>query len=260
MRYAKLAVCVLIAVSACSLVAGASASAEAPEYGRCLKLKGGKFKNAACTVRSKPGEERFEWYPGFSGARPIAKAGFTQALASNTLITFESAGSVNLKVTCSGLHAAGSYTGAKSLALPVFVLSGCASGSLSCTSAGKAGGEIALDPLVGLLGVIKKGTKPVENVIGEDLRPETSEEIAQFACSGIPAKWRGSIIFPVLRNKMILSATLTLNAPTCDVERFEGGERDILEASIAGGPFEPVGCAGKITHTNAEKIEVSSIN
>jgi len=37
-------------------------------------------------------------------------------------------------------------------------------------------------------------------------------------------------------------------------------EKDVLEASIAGRPFEGVGCAATLTARNEEGIEVSSVN
>ncbi|TMK24508.1 MAG: hypothetical protein E6G62_08115 [Actinobacteria bacterium] len=254
-------VCVVV-VAATAVTAAGSASAQAPEYGRCLKLMGGKFRNAGCTTASGPGEEKYEWYPGFSGEKPLIKTGFTERATGTPEmpIQFEGSGGVKVKVVCKALTGTGSYTGTGSLALPDVVLSGCESGGSACTSMGRSVGEVVLDSLRGALGVIKKGETPVKDKIGVDLSPQTGTEIAQFSCALTAVTWRGSVILPVKSNAMTLSTTLKINSPSrCLVERFEGGERDVLEGSIAGGPFERWGCAATLVQTDEEKIEIKVV-
>ena len=57
----------LVAVFATSAVTVASASAEAPEYGRCVKVAkpyNGGFTNSGCTTKSETKTGKYEWYPG----------------------------------------------------------------------------------------------------------------------------------------------------------------------------------------------------
>ena len=53
----------LVAVFAVSVMASASASAEAPEFGRCLAKAGGKFSDAGCT-KGVVSKGKFEWTSG----------------------------------------------------------------------------------------------------------------------------------------------------------------------------------------------------
>src|SRR5437870_1645812 len=81
----------------------ASASAEAPEFGRCLKTKEGggtKYTSSKCTVVASGAMENFEWYPAFGESKPLEKAGFTTALKPETLISLTSI--LGTKITCKG--------------------------------------------------------------------------------------------------------------------------------------------------------------
>src|SRR6478672_6272621 len=105
-------------ISLCMTVAfvmgavAASASAEAPEFGRCLKTKEGggtKYTTGKCTVVASGEKEIFEWYSAFGSAKPLAKAGFTTALKPETIATLEK--KAGAKVTCNGETSGGVYTG-----------------------------------------------------------------------------------------------------------------------------------------------------
>jgi hypothetical protein len=249
----------LVGLLALGSLGASAAPAEPPDFGRCLKLAGGKFKDGGCKKAAVPGEERYEWYPAFSGEKPIVKTGFTLSSKEGTLLQF---GGTGEKIVCKSMSGSGSYTGAKSASVPTVVLTGCESGELPCTTGGRAAGEIVLDPLVGTLGVVKKGTEPAKTKAGLDLNPTSGEEVAQFSCGLIPVSWRGSLIIPVTANAMKLSTTwklVYLNGKQ-KPESFEGGERDVLEGSTAGGPYEQVGVTLTLVETNEEKIEVSTVN
>src|SRR5712671_430118 len=72
----------LAAIFAMTALFAASASAEAPEYGRCLAHTGGKWKTSGCTTEAKATtEQKFEWYPYTGKAangeeKPVVKKGF----------------------------------------------------------------------------------------------------------------------------------------------------------------------------------------
>jgi hypothetical protein len=57
-------------VTAAALVGAASASAELPEVGRCLKvLSGGHYKSGSCVTPAMVTEDHWEWYPPGVNAR-----------------------------------------------------------------------------------------------------------------------------------------------------------------------------------------------
>jgi len=251
----------LVILLAGSSLAAASASAEPPDFGRCLKLAGGNFKDGGCKKAAVPEEEKYEWYPGFSGEKPIVETGFTLASKPETVMQFSIVGGAVIK--CTALSGSGSYTGAKSVSLPLAVITGCELKGTPCTSIGRAAGEIALSPLVGALGVIKKATEPVKTKVGLDLRPQSGTEVAQFSCGLIAVTWRGSVIFPQMANAMKSLATwksaVAQNGKQ-KPESFEGGERDVLEQSTGGAPYEELAWMATLIQTNEEKIELSTLH
>src|SRR5437588_12849605 len=99
----------LAAALTASVVVAASASAAAPEYGRCVNVavlgKVGAFKNSGCTVKATSTEHKFEWKPG-PGSKPKFVSHMTSSLA-----TIETTGGI--KVTCQHMHDAGEVTGHK---------------------------------------------------------------------------------------------------------------------------------------------------
>jgi hypothetical protein len=249
-----------------------AASAERPEYGRCLPRAGGKWKDGGCKTPAKPGEEKFEWYAGFSGERPIAKRSFTVTSSSGTLVQL---GTAVVKFTCKSLQYSGEYTAAKTVATSSWRLTGCESSGLPCSSEGSPPGEIVTVALEGALGVTAAGMLEGKRVfakdkLGDELFPvgggaeAEKREWAGFRCAGVDEKLRGHHIDPVLANAMRLSETIKSvsmegkQKPEKFVEPLTGPL--ILELSQAGGPFEPLGITSTTVRTNEEKIEVSSVN
>ncbi|HWG08403.1 MAG TPA: carboxypeptidase-like regulatory domain-containing protein [Solirubrobacteraceae bacterium] len=236
----------------------------APEYGRCLKAAKGtkaRFKDAGCKTLAKvASEEKFEWYPGFSGEHPIAKAGFTTKIKEGTVAVLE--GKSGAKITCTGESSSGTYTGPKTASLLPIKFTGCSSSSgPSCHSEGAAAGEVVTPALTGLLGVYQKGETSATDKIGEDLSPATGEDFAQFECGGTPITVRGHVIVTVTANAMKLTSTDKLAAAKGKQkpEAFLGGPLQILSASF-GGPFEQAGEKLTTIRTNEEKVEISSVS
>jgi hypothetical protein len=73
-RSGGLAVAAALLASAAAIPSDAAAGVE---YGRCLEVTtgAGAFQDAGCTARAQPG--KFEWYPGFEGAKRIVRTGFS---------------------------------------------------------------------------------------------------------------------------------------------------------------------------------------
>jgi hypothetical protein len=252
----------LIAVIAIGAMSAASASAEAPEFGRCLKTKEGggtKYTTAKCTVVAAGEKEIFEWYSAFGSAKPLEKAGFTTKLKPETIVTLETkAGS---KITCKGEASGGKYTGNKTVGGIVLQFTACETSGGKCNSAGKGAGAITWNELDGLLGVTKTGETQVKDKLGISLRPTTGEELVEFACGGLTVQVRGRIILPVTANAMKLSSTVKFTAAKGIQKpaQFVGGPQEAPECSLAKTPYEPCGLSFAMIQTNEEKVEASTL-
>src|SRR2546426_6212188 len=101
---------------ACGLISAASASAELPELGRCVKVAGtGAYTRSNCLPLSKTHTGEFEWLPG-----PDENKAFKLKLSQPTFETVN-----GRKIGCAFLFANGEFTGAKSEKISEVVLQGC---------------------------------------------------------------------------------------------------------------------------------------
>jgi hypothetical protein len=245
----------LIAVLAMSALVAASASAQAPEFGRCVKVaKGtGKFGMASCTGE-KAGS--YEWVPGLG-----ASSKFTTASKVGTFVTLtETVGGT--KITCHGQTATGEYTGAKTVGQVLLRFTGCESSGGKANSPGEPEGVVVSKSLQGSLGIVKSGETSKQNKVGLDLLPEApAGPVTEFSVGGIALVVRGSVIVPVTANKMQLTATLKFAQAKGKQkpERFQGEAKDVLEESVNGSAFEQAGLAFESTQTNEEAIEINSV-
>jgi hypothetical protein len=230
-----------------------SASAEPPEYGRCLKTTGGNFKNAKCTVASVPGEEKYEWFPG------VVKNKFTTALKEGTLITFEDSGGA--KLSCTGATGEGEITGPKTT-IGSYVFTGCETSKIPCNTAGAPLGTLIGNTLEGLLGLEAEGSEPSLNKVANGLFPaESGSLLVQFECSGLKVVAKGSVLNPTSENGMLSTVTVKWTATKAKQkpEKFLNEPSDICTVSLNGGPFEQ--CGGTLTMilTLEEKIEINTV-
>ena len=226
-----------------------------PEFGRCVKVTTGTGAYASATCTSLGGEKKYEWLPG-----PGAKPKFTTKIKLDTKFTWQGVGGAEL--TCTAEKGTGEYTGAKTVGGVVLTLNGCAFAGSKCSTAGAREGEVITKALVGELGVIKVSTEgPLHNEIGLDLKPASGEAIAEFACSSVAGKWRGSVIVPVTSDKMAASMSLKYAATNGKQkpESFAGLPKDVIESSLGASTFEQSAWVLSSTLTNAEKIEVNSV-
>jgi hypothetical protein len=243
-----------LVIALAAAVFASAAAAEAPEFGRCVKVaKGtGAFKSGRCTETAAGG--KFEWIPG-----PGPNNKFTLADKAAAVITFAS---VPGEVTrCTGLSGSGEYSGSKTVGNITVTLTGCNSGGLTCFS-GHTAGEVVLNTLEGELGVIAKGETPIKDTVGLDLFPVGNREgvVSSFKCTeALKVQFRGSVIIKVPTK--ISAPTTTLKAiekkGVQKPERFEGAPRDVLESSYQSLPFTQAGLAAMLVRTNEEKIEIN---
>jgi hypothetical protein len=239
------------------------AFAEAPEYGRCIKVAAGagRYENAGCTKAG--GEKKYEWYPAFGGARPLAKTHFTLAIKAATVATFETL-NTHSKLTCTGETGSGELIANK--------LSRLALTFTGCTGQGEAAqckGNWGTGPMERALGVEKTSTEgPIKNKIATWLYPEGGEKegpaIGQCGSLGVS----GGVLNPVASNKMQAKSTIKYKqkAGRQKPESFEVGfahvlllfeEHGFLEGYLEGWQ-EQTGLALTTIQTNEEKVEVNS--
>jgi hypothetical protein len=254
----------VIAALAISAVAAATASAEAPEFGRCLKTKAGggtKYTTAKCTVVASGEKENFEWSSAFGSAKPLEQAGFTTKLKPETIATLQTIGGT--KVTRKGETSGGSYTGNKTVGGIILKFTGCETAGGQCNSAGKGAGVITWNELSGVLGIWRTGETKAKDKPGISLKPTTGEQLVEFACAGggLSVQVRGAVILPVPGNAMKLSTTVKLVAAKGKQtpERFVGGPQEVLECKFAAAACEQCGLSMTMIWTNEEKVEVSTV-
>ncbi|HEV7527267.1 MAG TPA: hypothetical protein VGO29_00030 [Solirubrobacteraceae bacterium] len=254
MRIRIVGLCIL-AVVAISAITVSSASAAAPEFGRCVKATGGKFKDSKCTLGSVPGEEKYEWLPG------VVKNKFTSKIKATTIATLETVGGT--KITCTGETSTGEYTGLKTIGKMVATFTGCETSKLKCESPGKPGeGVIVTSPLGGPIGFETEVSPASKDHLASELHSE-SGNVAEFSCAGLPVVVKGSVLHKITANAMKLTATEKFTASKGEQkpDHFAGGTVDehTLESNTNGGPFEEAGQTITSILTNEEKVEANSV-
>jgi hypothetical protein len=233
-----------------------------PEFGRCVKafhLKEGTttyyyggYTTAGCTERSSTRTGKYEWEEG------VATSGFTIPLKLGPVVLEN----VNrTKLTCTGESGTGAITGRKTVGEVVLTFTGCEVGGQKCTTSGLAEGEMRTNGLEGALGLDSQTETlgKVTNHIGIDLFPAGKSGAAlEYACGGgEPQALAGSIIAPVISNKMQTSSTLKFSqsAGLQKPEAFEGGPQDVLRSAIG----EQVGLALNATLHTEEAVEINGV-
>jgi len=238
---------------ALGVVGVASASATAPEFGRCLKAEKvgkaytGGYTNSSCTTVSGTKTGKYEWFPGAVKVKQTTSGG------KGLLETVN-----KLSVTCQTETSVGEYSGSKEVKNVVVTFKGCETVGDKCSTEGAAEGELVTKTLEGVVGFENKAQKKT----AFDLYPAGKTGLfIKFACSGLIVSVQGSVIVPIKSDKMLLSGTLKYKAKKGiqQVEKFEGGPKDVLETTYHGGPFEQSGQTITTTLTNEEKLELNAV-
>jgi hypothetical protein len=282
----------LAAIFAMTALFAASASAEAPEYGRCLAHAGGKWKTSGCTTEAKATtEQKFEWYP-YSGKaangeeKPVIKKGYKSKSTEGTLIqlegTGEGLGGVKTKVGCKGQSSEGEITGNKTNVATSVVFTGCESSGAKCKSATGVEGEIKVNDLEGVIGIEKFGyvkeTKtlvPAKNKLANEFTPKGTEFFTEFECASLKVQVKGHVLNPQATNKMIKATTVKFTAPggnqkpehfSLSINAETGKETFGPELSLEAKfeqfkvvPFEESGQTLTTVQTNEEAVEANSV-
>jgi hypothetical protein len=179
----------LVAVCALFALVASSASAEKlPEYGKCEAQTGGKFDSASCT-KVKAGKETDEWHPLTTAVK------FTSKKVKNTgNAVLESEGGT--EISCEEqVEKQGEYGPGNLVKNIIGEFSKCTALGANCNSNGEPSGFINTLKLHGEPGIVEKNaTKSEKDILGNDLRGEESEFLAEFSCGPAPVLVRGGVV------------------------------------------------------------------
>jgi hypothetical protein len=246
------ALCVVVGCVVGLVVVG-SASAAAPEYGRCLaaekvgKVYTGGYTNSSCTTVSGTKTGKYEWFPGI--VKKVMRTSGGKALLET----------VNkVAVTCESESSVGEFSGTKEAKDIVVTFKGCETAGDKCSTPGAGEGELVTNPLEGVVGFENKAEKKT----AFDLFPAGRKGLfIEFGCSGLVVAVKGSVLVPIQADKMLSSLSLKFKATKGKQkpEHFEGEPDDILETTYKGGPFEQSGQTETTTLTSEEKLELNAV-
>lgn len=268
------AVCAMFALTA----TGASAFENVPHYGKCTAKAGGKYKNSSCLKLGKAGEElKYEWEP------LATTVTFTSLKEKETGPAVLEASS-GTEISCTGQKQSkeGEYGPGDQVKNVVGEFSGCEALAAKCNSAGKGAGFVDTNKLHGEPGIVKLEVKQEKSILGNDLRGQTSEFLAEFSCGGAPILVRGGVVVKAQADSTGGTTGETSNKMANKVEvEFvsvpkgkqepekwtpNGGGisnskheeiKENLEASIAGGGYEASGqFLTTVQSTNGTKPKV----
>jgi hypothetical protein len=243
-----------------------SAWAEAPEYGRCVKVPkiekkyNGKYIDKGCTkaATSKEKEEgkknKYEWLPGG------IKLGQTSAGGKGTL---QEVG--KYAVGCESESSTGEYVGTKEAHHIVVTFKGCHVTPFICTSPGHAAGELVTKELEGR--AVWKNEAKHEAALDLYPTPEKAGEkepkFIAFSCGALTVEVRGSVLVPITANKMSTTFKLKYKQKNGyqEVKDYEEGGKlyeDILEANFEGKGWAKSGQTITATVKNEESLELNT--
>jgi hypothetical protein len=155
------------------------------------------------------------------------------------------------KITCTGGTSTGEITGPKKGKNNVTTFAGCLTGEFKCESAGQAEGVIVTNPLEANLNGITS-ILPGERLFSE--AEGRKGKLAEFSCAGgaIPVIVKGSLVGSLSgasgtnaeTGKLLSVGTLAF-AEAGGIQKYtsfsegpEKGEKEQLESSVGGKPFE----------------------
>lgn len=248
---------------------------EPPEIGRCLKLTGGRFKDAACKTAAKvSSEQKFEWYPAFGpngkGEEKLvepAKRFYTAVSKELTSIKLETVKGEG--VTCKKQTSEGEYTGPKTNRAFNIVFTGCESAGLICISTNPKAtnkGEILVKELDGVIGIEKVGLTAGADTIANMFVPASGEIFTEFECSGLKIVVKGEVMVPIKSNAMITTQTVKfvstkgVQKPLKFAADPTGTKRTLYSKNSKLEEFFQAGQSLTTVQTNLEKAEASSVS
>ena len=225
-----------IAGALAAIATSVAVAAPSGEFGRCVKQTGGKYGNSGCTTPSSKGS--YEWLPG-----PGPKNHFAGVQKEGTLATLETV--KGTKITCKKSHGTGEFKNAHEVANVVATFEECETSKIPCQSEGEATGVIVTSPLEGATGVEKLGETPATDKMAQELHGPGGGALAKFGCAGLTVVVSGSILHPVVADRMLTSTTEKFSASRGEQkpDRYAGGTEDehTLASSTNGATPEESG-------------------
>lgn len=245
-----------LAAVAMSATMVASASAVAPELGRCVSHAGGKFTNNICTkFATAKVVGSFEWEPG------AIKKKFTGVGGAATLETVHA-----VKVSCKTEASKGEYTGPKTVGNIGVVFTGCESLGNKCKTPTSAEGEIVTNPLAGEIVWEKFSLAGIGTKAAIKLVPQSGELFVEFQCGPANAKVTGAVMtnVPVNVVKTVFEQKFTAKKGKQKPEFYYLSRTEKIKAvlmSKIGGPGVELEQSGQTVtniQTDEEPLELNS--
>lgn len=247
----------LLAAFAFSAVAVSTASAAAPEFGRCIKkakAEGTGYSEAKCNTKGEGKTAKYEWVAG------IVNGTFTSAIKAGTTATLETVGKT--KITCKGETSGGEIATTKEVQGVIAKFTSCESAGLKCQS-GATTGEIETKALSGVIGFETETGEQKKWKIAEELHGPGNGNLAEFSCGPAKVLVHGSVLHNIKANTMLSESTekFTASKGKQKPEHFAGGKakEHILESNLAGGPYEQAGQTITAIVKFAEKGEANGV-
>lgn len=248
---------------AISAIAVAAASAERPEFGRCLKVTTkslSNFDNSKCVklAGDDAGTEAENLKKGnYEWTGTIVKEHFTTNIKEGTSQLLESIGGT--RIICQGETGGGEYTGSKTVGSVVMKFTGCEASGAKCNSAGEGEGDVTTDELSGLLGIWKTGGTTAEDKPAISLRPTVGETVMQFSCSGLAVSIKGAVLGQASGGMKLHSMLKFVMANgEQKPEGFVEGPMETLECAFGFSP-EQCGLRLALSQTNEERVEINTV-
>jgi hypothetical protein len=252
----------LAAAVAVMALAASNAFAEAPEYGRCVKLAKnlekkyeGNFVDKGCTKEATAEEKtigaknKYEWHPG---------AVKTHQTSTGGKAVLQEVG--KYAVGCESESSTGDYVGTKFADKLFVTFKGCKVPPFVCTSPGHPAGELETKELEGEAVWLNKA----KHEAGIKLVPAKGEEkFNAFSCGSLTVEVRGAILVPVKANKMGNTFKLKYKQKNGfqEVKFFEEENKlieGVLEANFEGKGWAKAGQSITATVLNEEALELNT--
>jgi hypothetical protein len=112
-----------------------------------------------------------------------------------------------------------------------------------------------------LSGVIGYSNREQNQVALELLPVEEGSDFLSYTCGSTSTEVRGELLgalSPVDSPTTSFSLNLSQSKGKQHIEGFQEGPKEVLEASVGGGPFEQLGLADKESLKSAEAVEIRS--
>ncbi len=241
-----------------------------PELGKCVeapyetvkekKVYKGAFTRNSCSALSKNHNGPYNWQGG------VTKGQFFSTNTKNaiSLLTSNSVTKAKVKVECLAENVTGEFVSPRRVEDMSLKLGECSSLFGKCTSPGAGEEKIISKTLDGLFGVYKAAVRSSGDKAGLEVFPANkTEPFAEFTCGAKAMTVRGGVVLAVRADKVTPTLELSAKANGKGEQKIKGfveEPTEVLEVSIAEGPYEPIGLtAVAIPLETEEPLELNTV-